>query len=120
MPRFQILHFPGPEMARLPKKLNQKLGFSGKKFRQMLRIKIANSLGGQIIPGLKRSATNTFFILSKEWKITIKLNKMCIHCHENLVLLDWWFNQNNKIEYKDLEYDNVHGQKVVLWVSSFN
>ena len=30
MPTFQILHLPGPEMARLPKKLNQKLGFSRK------------------------------------------------------------------------------------------
>ena len=27
MPRFQILHFPGPEMAGLSKKLNSKLGF---------------------------------------------------------------------------------------------
>ena len=30
MPIFQILHFPEAEMARLPKKLNQKLGFSKK------------------------------------------------------------------------------------------
>ena len=27
MPRFQILHFPGPEMAGLSKKMNLKFGF---------------------------------------------------------------------------------------------
>jgi len=41
MPRFKILHFLGPEMARLPKNLNQKLGFSGEK----IFVKISNLLG---------------------------------------------------------------------------
>ena len=43
MPRFLILHFSGPAMSRLPKNLNQKLGFSGKKISS--NVKISNLLG---------------------------------------------------------------------------
>ena len=61
MPRFQILHFPGPEMARLPKNLNQKLGFSGKKFRQMSCVKISNLLGTRHVQTLDQNSKVVLF-----------------------------------------------------------
>ena len=45
MPRVQILPIPGPEMDRLPKNSNWKLGFSGKKISSNVGCQISNLLG---------------------------------------------------------------------------
>ena len=90
MPRFQILLFPGPEMAGLSKKLNSKFGF----FKKNLNFVILSF--------------DKFFFLSKT---VLKKNLS----NERMMKFDFFF-KNSNFKFRFLDYPAISGPgKCNIW-----